>query len=75
MRQNALKIGDKVKVKSIDEVMEIDNIFDDGDVLVGIWDSGCRMVKVIPVNDVEFVVEGYEIHSVTTTNRPNLILE
>ena len=74
MRHNALKIGDKVKVKSVDEVMEIDNIFDDVDVLVGIRDSGCRMVKVIPVNDVEFVVEGYEIHSVMT-NRSNLILE
>ena len=55
MRQNALKIGDKVRVKSIDEVMEIDNIFDDGDVLVGIWASGCRMVKVVPANDVEIV--------------------
>ena len=55
MRQNSLKIGDKVKVKSIDEVMEIDNIFDDGDVLVGMWDSGCRMVKVVPANDVEVV--------------------
>lgn len=55
MRHNTLKIGDKVKVKSIDEVMEIDNIFDDGDVLVGMWDSGCRMVKVVPANDVEVV--------------------
>ena len=49
------KIGDKVRIKSTGEILEVDNIFDDGDVLDGMWDSGCRMVKVVPANDVEVV--------------------
>ena len=55
MRYNVLKIGDKVRIKSTGEILEVDNIFDDGDILVGSWDSGCRMVKTVPINDVEVV--------------------